>query len=119
MPPSRLPLHRKNGNKIREAESNERFRKVILNLVFQIHIWQKKNRKTVFLFSSDSWRLSDEMDRKNPSSRLWRPSERDRTEPPAGVELPEVGTVNEEQAHHGAVQQEHAGHVEIRRVAHP
>lgn len=35
----------------------------------------------------------------------------------AGVELPEVGTVDEEQAHHRAVQQEHTGDVEIRRVA--
>ncbi len=59
------------------------------------------------------------MGRKNPSSRLRCPAERDRTQPRAGVELPEVGTVNEKQAHHGAVQQEHTGHVEIRRVTHP
>lgn len=36
-----------------------------------------------------------------------------------GQELPEIGTVYEEQAHHGAVQQEHTGHIEIRRVTHP
>lgn len=33
------------------------------------------------------------------------------------LQLPEVSAVDEEQAHHRAVQKEHAGDVEIRRVA--
>lgn len=32
------------------------------------------------------------------------------------VELPEVSTINEEQAHHHAIQQEHTGNVEICRI---
>lgn len=34
-------------------------------------------------------------------------------------ELPEIDSVDEEEAHHRTVQQEHKAHVEVRRVAHP